>query len=149
MFWVQSRKKVTEWITDGKTFAKLEKMWFQKSCMKKMHVIFFDAGNIVHWEFVPEGQVIKATYYRDITKLYLKGMNWVTLVLYQWKDWFLLHKSAPLHKTETMKQFLANRKVVVLASSTLLAWHHPHQLYSLPETQTDLEILVFPVHNGN
>lgn len=71
------------------------------------------------------------------------------MVLYQSKDWSLLHKNAPLHKTETMKQFLSNRKVAVLASSTLLAGPHPRQLYSLPEIQTGLEILVFSVHNGN
>lgn len=150
MFWVQFRKKVTEWIVDGKTFAKLAKSVVPKILHEETACHFFEAGSIVHWEFVPEGQVINAIYYRDIMKLYLKRMNWVTLVLYQSKDWSLLHKSAPLHKTETMKQFLTNRKVAVLASlSMFLAWHHPHQLYSLPETQTGLEILVFLVHNGN
>jgi len=105
MFWVQSCKKVTEWIADGKTFAKLAKNVVPKILHEENACHFYDAGSIVHREFVPEGKVINATNYRDIMKLYLKRMNWVTLVLYQSKDWSLLHKSAPLHKTESMKQF--------------------------------------------
>lgn len=150
VFWVQSCKKVTEWIVDGKTFAKLAKVVVPKILHEENAHHFFSVGSIVHWEFNPESQVINATYYTDIMKLYLKRMNWVTLVLYQSKDWSLLHENAPLHKTETMKQFLTNRKFAVLASSwTLLALPCPHWLYSLPETQTGLEILVFPVHNAN
>ena len=139
VFWVQSRKKVTEWAADGKTFAKLAKKVVPKILHEENAHHIFDAGIIVHWEFVPEGRVITATYYRDIMKLYLKRMNWVTLVLYQSKDWSFSNENATLHKTETMKQFLTNRKFAVLASSsTLPAWHHPHELYSLPETQTGL-----------
>jgi len=150
VFWVQSCKKVTEWIADGKTFAKLARVVIPKILHEEDAHHFLNAGSIVHWGFDPESQVINATHYRDIMKLYLKRTNWVTPVLYQSKDWSLLHENAPLHKTETMKQFLTNKKVAVLASSsTLLAWTCPHQLHSLPKTQTGLEILVLPVHNGN
>ena len=111
---------------------------------------FCNAGSIVHEEFIPEGQVINVTFYRVVMKLYLKRMKWVTLVLHQSKDWSLLHDNKPLHKTKIVKEFLTNRKVPVLASSsTLLAWPRPNRLYFLPETPTGLKILVLPVHNGN
>lgn len=150
VFWIQSCRKVTEWIADEKTFANITEVVVPKILHEENAYYFSAAGSIIHWEFIHEAQVINATYYRNIMKLYLKRMTWVTLVLYQSKCSSLLHKNAPLHKTETMKQFLTERKVAVLASSsTLLAWPRPHRLYSLPETQTGLEILVFPVHNGN
>jgi len=50
---------------------------------------------------------VNAAYYRDIREQLLKGISQVRPTLYQMKDWFLLHNSAVLHNTVTMKQFLS------------------------------------------
>jgi len=39
------------------------KLQFQKSRVKMMLIVFFDAKGVVHCEFVPEGQKVNAEFY--------------------------------------------------------------------------------------
>ena len=73
-----------------RNLATAEKLRFQKSHVKTMLVIFFDWQDVIHKEFVPEGETINAVYY--------KGES---------GDWFLLHDNSPSHNATIIKQFLA------------------------------------------
>jgi len=43
-----------EWV--GQNSPKLKKLRFQKSRVRMMLIVFFDAEGAIHREFVPEGQ---------------------------------------------------------------------------------------------
>ena len=84
--------------------------------VKTMLVIFFDWQGVIHKEFVPEGETINAVYYKGVTERLLNRIR-IRLVrpdMCESGDWFLLHDNAPSHNATIVKQFLAQRKVIVL-----------------------------------
>jgi len=43
-----------------------KKACMSKSQMKTMLITFFDIKGIVHFEFIPQGQIVNKAYYNDI-----------------------------------------------------------------------------------
>jgi len=82
--------------------------------MKTMLVIFFDWQGVIHKEFVPEGETINAVYYKDVMERLLNRIRRVRQGMCESGDWFLLYDNAPSHNATIVKQFLAQRKVIVL-----------------------------------
>ena len=91
-----------------------KKLQFQKSRVKTMLVIFFDWQGVIHKEFVPEGETINAVYYKGVMERLLNRIWHVRPGICESGDWFLLHDNAPSHNATIVKQFLAQRKVIVL-----------------------------------
>jgi len=50
----------------GETSPRPKKLRLQKSRVKTMLVIFFDWQGVIHKEFVPEGEIISAEYYKGV-----------------------------------------------------------------------------------
>jgi hypothetical protein len=76
-----------------------------------MLLTFFDISNVVHFEFVPQGQTVNQAYYVEILKqlheaVYRKGLNFGPLI-----GWILHHVNAPAHKMLSLKQFLAQKSI--------------------------------------
>ena len=89
-------------------------MWFQKSCVKTMLVIFFNWQGVIHKEFVPDGETINAVDYKGVMERLLNRIWHVRPGMCESGDWFLLHDNAPSHNMTIVKQILAQRKVTVL-----------------------------------
>ena len=85
--------------------------------MKTILIVFFNAEGVIHREFVPEGQKENAEFYVGVLDWLLKRIRRVRTAKFQSNEWFLLHDNAPSHNAETVKKFLANRKVAVLHHS--------------------------------
>jgi len=78
---------------------------------------FFYAEDIIHREFVPEGQKANAEFYVGVLDRLLKRIRRVRTAKLQSSEWFLLHDNAPSHNAAILNKFLANRNVVL--------FHHP------------------------
>ena len=104
-----------EWV--GQNSPKPKKLRFQKSRVKTMLIVFFDAEGVINREFVPEGKKVNAKFYMGVLDRLLKKIRRVSTAKFQSNEWFLLHDNAPSHNAAIVKKFLANRNVAVL--------HHP------------------------
>jgi len=72
-----------------------------------MLVIFFDWQGVIHKEFVPEGETMKAVYYKVVMERLLNKSRRVRPGMCESGDWFLLHDNAPSHNATIVNQFLA------------------------------------------
>ena len=81
----------------GETSPRPKKLWFQKSRVKIMFVVFFDWQGVIHKEFVPEGQTINAVYYKGVMERLLNRIRRVRPGMCESGDWFLLHDNALSH----------------------------------------------------
>jgi hypothetical protein len=79
--------------------------------MKKLLITFFDIKGIVHFEFIPQGQRVNQAYYKEI-------MNRVREALLRkgpelWpNDWIPHHDNATAHKALSVKQSLAQKRLI-------------------------------------
>jgi len=101
----------------GQNSPKPKKLQFQKSGVKTMLIVFFDAEGVIHQEFVPEGQKVNAEFYVGGLDQLLKRIRQVRTAKFQSSEWFPLHSNMPSHNAAIVKKFLVNRNIAVL--------HHP------------------------
>jgi hypothetical protein len=47
----------------------------EKSRVKTMFIVFFDAQGVIHREFVPEGQTVNGQFYLRVMERLLKGIR--------------------------------------------------------------------------
>ena len=74
----------------------------------------FDWQGVIHKDFVPEGETINTVYYKGVMERPLNRIRRVRPGMCESGDWFLLY-NAPSHNATIVEQFLAQRKVNVLA----------------------------------
>ena len=69
----ETKRQIWEWHTAKSPRSKKARM--SKSKIKSMHVCFFDSRGIVHKEFVPPGQTVNQTFYREVLERLGKGWH--------------------------------------------------------------------------
>jgi hypothetical protein len=72
-------------------------MTMEKSRVKTMFIVFFDAQGVIHREFVPEGQTVNGQFYLGVMERLLKRIRRVRPEFHNSKEWFILHDSTPAH----------------------------------------------------
>jgi predicted Abi (CAAX) family protease len=83
-----------------------------KSHIKAMLITLFDIQDVVHFEFIPQGQTLNQTYYLEILKWLHEVMPRKRPELRS-KDWILLDDSAPAHNLLSFKHFLAQKSITL------------------------------------
>ena len=69
---------------------------------------FFDSRDIVHKEFLPPGQTVNHTFYKDVLVERLrKQVQQVQRDIAD--DWVLQHDNAPAHTALSIREFLAKK----------------------------------------
>jgi len=70
--------------------------------------LFFDGQGIVHKEFVPPGQSVNQTFYRDVLERLRKMVArvWPGIA----RTWMLHYDNAPCHTAVSINEFLAEKK---------------------------------------
>jgi hypothetical protein len=58
-----TKRQSAKWV--GQNYPKPKKLEFQKMRVNMM-LIFFDAENVIHREFVPKGQKVNAEFHVDV-----------------------------------------------------------------------------------
>ena len=67
----------------GQNSPKPKKLLFQKSRVKMMLIVFFDAEGIINREFAPEGQEVNAEFYVGVLDRLLKRIRRVRTAKFQ------------------------------------------------------------------
>lgn len=120
------------WLSDETTviciawrkFAWPQELWFQKSYVNTILVIFLNWQGVMHKELVLEGQTVNCELYRAVIDRPMKRVQCSWLDKAQFGNWFLLHDNAPYHNTVS-SIIVSQRKMLLLLTTTLTcySWH--------------------------
>ena len=73
---------------------------------------FFDSQGIVHKEFVPPGQTVYQTFYREVLERLRKRVARVRPGIA--RTWILHHDNAPSHTAVSINEFMAEKIILVV-----------------------------------
>jgi len=77
-----------------------------------MLICFFDSQGIVHKEFVPPGQTVNQTFYRQVLERLRNRVARVRPGIA--RTWMLHHDNAPCHTVVSINGFLAEKSIPVV-----------------------------------
>ena len=83
VFRLRSGHQATECRVGGVKFSKTKETAIQKSRVKMMLIVFFDAEGVIRREFVPEGQKVNAEFYVGVLDRLLKRIRRVRTAKFQ------------------------------------------------------------------
>ena len=107
----ETKRQSREWHTANSPRPKKARM--SKSKIKSMLIsFFFDSRGIVHKEFVPSGQTVNQTFYREVLERLRKGVVSVQPGIA--RTWTLHHDNAPSHTAVSSNEFLAEKIIPVV-----------------------------------
>jgi hypothetical protein len=135
----ETKRQSSEWVGDISPQPK--KLKFQWSCIKTMLIIFFDSQGLVHKEFVPEGKIVNAEFYKGIMDHLLKRIHQVRPAAFCCRDFFLLHNNAPAHKAASVCQFLTPKNFTTLfhPPPPVLSRFISTRLFSVPQVENEVK----------
>jgi histone-lysine N-methyltransferase SETMAR len=111
----------------------------EKSRVKTMFIVFFDAQGVIHREFVPEGQTVNGQFYLGVMERLLKRIRLVRPEFHNSKEWFLLHDNALAHTTSVVACFLARKQVTVLQHPSCSPDLAPADFFLFPKLKSQLK----------
>ena len=94
-FDLESKRQSIAWCSP--TSPRPKKSRLQKSKVKTPLIAFFDIKGIIHKEFIPASQIIKAAFYQAVLNRFLQRIRRVRPELHRTGTWMLLHDNAPAH----------------------------------------------------
>ena len=112
----ETKRQSEEWHTKSSPRPKRARM--SKSKINTMIIVSFDHRGIVHKEFVPPGQTVNQTFYREVLDRLRKRVVRVRPDIAA--NWILHQDNAPSHNALSIREFLTEKKIPVL----------PHPPYS-------------------
>ena len=107
-----------------------------RSQVKVMLITFLDHQEMVHHEFVPQGQTVNQHFYKEVLTHLINKIRQKRRASWAGKTWILYHDNAPAHIVIRVKQFLVLKKITAL--------HHPPYLLDL----APCNFFIFPKLKG-
>jgi len=101
----KTKRQSREWHTEISPRPKKSRM--SKSKIKSMLICCFDSQGIVHKEFVPPGQIVNQTFYREVLERLKKMVARVRPGIAP--TWMLHHDNAPCHTEASINEFLPKK----------------------------------------
>jgi len=97
------KRQISEWV--GETSLRPKKLKFQRSCIKKIFIFFFDCQVVVYKEFVPEGNTVNAEFYKGVMDRLLKRIERVRPAAFCSRDFSCLTIMARPKKLQVFANF--------------------------------------------
>ena len=91
-----------------------------RSKIKVVLVVFFDWKGIIHYEFVPHGQIVNKQLYQEFLARLRDAVRTNRPELWENQTWMLHHDNAPAHASLLIRIYLAKHQASVV----------PHPPYS-------------------
>ena len=120
----ETKRQIRECHTAKSPRPKKTRM--SKCKFKSMLICFFDSQGIVHKEFVPPGQTVNQTFYREVLDRLRKRVATVRPGVA--RTWMLNHEHAPCHTAVSIKEFLAEKSIPVVPRHPI-RWIYVHMSY--------------------
>ena len=77
-------------------------------------IVFFDIQGIVHFEFLPQGQTVNQTVYKEILRRLVRSVHDKRRSFWKVNAWALYHDNASAHTALSICQFLAEKNIATL-----------------------------------
>ena len=84
-----------------------QKARMSRSRVKVMLIAFFDQKGLVHHEFMPDGQTVNQTFYKQVLDRLHRRVRRCRRARLAERTWLLHHDNAPAHTALSVRQFLA------------------------------------------
>ena len=85
-----------------------------KSKTKVMLITFFDVHEIVHAEFLPQGQTIDQHVYKNILRRLMRSVREKIRELWETRSWLFHNDNATAHNALAILEFLDKNNIAVL-----------------------------------
>ena len=85
-----------------------------KSKVKVMLIVFFNIQGIVYFEFLPQGQTVNQTIYKEILQCLVRSVCDKRWSLWEAHTWALHYDNTPAHTALSIHQFITERKIATL-----------------------------------
>ena len=108
----ETKRQSREWKSYGS--PRPTKARKSKSKVKVMLIVFFDIQGIVHFEFLPHGQTMNLTVYKEILRRLVRSVRDKRRSLWEANAWALHHDNASAHTALSICQFFAETNIVTL-----------------------------------
>ena len=112
----RDKRQSREWHTANPPSQESENEQIQNQI--DVHLLF-DSQGIVHKEFVPPGQIVNQTFYREVLERLRKRVARVRPGIA--RNWMLQHDKTPCHTAVSINEFLAEQKAFLLFLNPLFA----------------------------
>jgi hypothetical protein len=99
------RTSVSEW---HKRYTEPQNVRMQKSRVKTMLTLFFDAKVIIHHEFLPEKQTVNGKFHKELIKRLVSRVHRVRPEFQESGFWYLLHDNAQAYSSGLASSFGRN-----------------------------------------
>ena len=99
-----------------------------------MIIVFFDSRGILRKEFVPPGQTVNHSFYKDVLERLRKRVQRVRRGIAD--DWVLQHNNAPAHTALSIREFMANKNIPVLPHPSYSPDLAPCDFYLFPKLKS-------------
>jgi len=106
----ETKRRSRQWHTANSRRPK--KAGMNKSKIKSMLICFFDSQVIVHKEFVPPGQTVNQTFYREVLERLRKRVARVRPSIA--RTWMLHHDNAPCNTAISINEFLVEKSIPIV-----------------------------------
>ena len=133
----ETKRQSHEWKSYGS--PKPKKARKSKSKVKLMLIVFFDIQGIVHFEFLPQGQTVNQTVYKEILRRLVKSVRDKRWSLWETNAWALHHDNAPAHTALSICQFFAERNIATLVHSPYSPNLAPCDFFLFPKIKSVLK----------
>jgi histone-lysine N-methyltransferase SETMAR len=133
----ETKRQSMHWKTP--TSPRMKKARMRKSKLKAMLIVFFDIGGIIMTEWVPEGQTVNQTYYKEVLIKLRERVRKKRPDLWKNDAWILHQDNAPAHNALSVKQFLADKRIPVLEHPPYSPDLAPCDFYLFPKVKSALK----------
>ncbi|KAE9534118.1 hypothetical protein AGLY_008854 [Aphis glycines] len=99
---IETKRQSSQW--KSVTSPRPEKDRQIRSNVKTMLIIFFDIKGLIYYEFVPTGQTVNQTYYKEILIKLREKIRKKRPDQFQNRSWLLHHDNAPAHSALSFRQ---------------------------------------------
>jgi hypothetical protein len=115
----ETKRQSREWHTANSPFPEKAKINKSKIKSKLICFFFFESQGIIHKEYVPPGQTVNQTFFREVLEKLRKrevrvrpGIEHTSM---------LHHDNTPCHTAICINKFLAERNILVVSQAPLFA----------------------------
>jgi len=95
--------------------------------------LFFDSQGIVHKEFMPPGQTLNQTFYREVLERLRKRVARVRPGMA--RTWMLHYDNTPCHTAVPINEFLAEKSIPVVPQPPYSPDLSPHDFFLFPSSK--------------
>ena len=134
----ETKRQSREWHIANSPRPKKPRMG--KSKIKSMLICFFVSQGIVHKEFVPPGQTVNQTFYREVLERLRERVARVRPGIA--RTWMLHHDNAPCHTAVSINEFLADKSIPLVPQPLNSSDLSPCDFFLFPRLKNQLKCAI-------